>query len=124
VNLAIRVMLESFISAQKFAVMKTLRAQFARYLTIGADYNQLLLLKLRQLVKERQALEFVRAGSRGAAALAGAGMERVEITSRDLLERAKAHGITDLGAFLTSDALRNAGFAYDAGRHIIVRDFY
>lgn len=126
VNRAIRVMLESFISAQKFAVMKTLRAQFARYLTIGADANQLLLLKLRQLVKERQALEFVRAGSRGAAALAaaGMGMERVEVSARDLLERAKAHGITDISGFLGSEALRNAGFVYDARRLIIVRDFF
>lgn len=31
VNMAIRVMLESFIDTQKFSVMKTMRRNFARY---------------------------------------------------------------------------------------------
>jgi DNA replication licensing factor MCM2 len=45
-NIAISVMLESFISAQKFNVTRTLRRHFARFLDADTDYNSLLLLKL------------------------------------------------------------------------------
>ena len=51
VNLAIRVMLESFISANKIGVMKTLRKRFGKYLSYMRDTDELLMYLLRQLTK-------------------------------------------------------------------------
>merc|ERR1712173_529088 len=52
VNMAIRVMLESFIDTQKFSVMKNMRRNFARYLSYKRDNNELLLFILRQLIQD------------------------------------------------------------------------
>merc|ERR1712059_67436 len=52
VNMAIRVMLESFIDTQKFSVMKSMRRNFGRYLAYKRDNNELLLFILRQLTQD------------------------------------------------------------------------
>ena len=52
VNMAIRVMLESFIDTQKYSVMKTMKRSFSRYLAFKRDNNELLLFVLRQLASE------------------------------------------------------------------------
>lgn len=51
VDLAIRVMLNSFINAQKYSVMKQMRKTFAKYLTVGRDYHELLDFVLSSLIK-------------------------------------------------------------------------
>ena len=51
VNMAIRVMLESFIDTQKFSVMRTMKKNFARYLSFKKDNNELLVFLLRQLLQ-------------------------------------------------------------------------
>ena len=52
VNMAMRVMLESFIDTQKYSVMKTMKRNFARYLSYKRDNNELLLFILRGLANE------------------------------------------------------------------------
>merc|ERR1712083_957292 len=52
VNMAIRVMLESFIDTQKYSVMKSMRRNFNRYLAFKRDNNELLLFILRQLTQD------------------------------------------------------------------------
>merc|ERR1712086_228455 len=52
VNMAIRVMLESFIDTQKFSVMKSMKRKFSRYLSFKRDNNELLLFVLKQLAQE------------------------------------------------------------------------
>ncbi len=52
VNVAIRVMLESFIGAQKYAVKAALRKKFEKYLTYKEDSNELLLHALQQIVRD------------------------------------------------------------------------
>ncbi len=42
INVAIRVMLETFISAQKLSVAKSMRKAFRKYITYKKDYNELL----------------------------------------------------------------------------------
>ena len=118
-NLAIKVMLDSFISAQKFAVMRTLRRQFARYLTVSADLGAVLLVKLRELVRERFAMD----RTRSALGAAMDELERVEIPLRHLEERAHRHLHSGdaMAAFLASDALRAAGFEYDEARRLLIR---
>ncbi|CAH8476451.1 unnamed protein product [Schistosoma haematobium] len=64
VNMALRVMLESFVSTQKFSVMKSMRQTFSRFLSYRRDNQELLLFLLKQLVQDRLAFERVRhAGS-------------------------------------------------------------
>ena len=53
VNMAIRVMLESFIDTQKFSVTRNMRKAFSQYLAYKRDNNELLLFVLNQLVKEQ-----------------------------------------------------------------------
>jgi DNA replication licensing factor MCM2 len=120
VTVSIRVMLESFISAQRFSVMRVLRRQFSRYLDAGVDYNHLCLVKLRDLVRERQALEFVRAATyEFDPDIVGT----IEIKEADFREKARRHNIDDskLAAFLSSKLLEDAGFTYDKVRHVVYR---
>jgi DNA replication licensing factor MCM2 len=50
--MAIRVMLESFISTQKVAVVQRLQARLSRFLTYKKDHNELLLHVLNQAFTE------------------------------------------------------------------------
>lgn len=121
VTVAIRVMLESFISAQRFSVMRALRRQFSRYLDAGADYNQLCLVKLRELVRERQALEYIRSASYE---IDADDVHLVEIPEKLLRERAHKQGIEDtkVSEFLSAKVLEDNGFTYDKARRIIFRN--
>ena len=52
VNLAIKVMLNSFITTQKFAVARRMTRHFRKYLTYRRDNNELLLYVLRDMVRQ------------------------------------------------------------------------
>lgn len=60
VNMAIRCMLESFISTQKFSVMRSLRKHFERYLVYAKDSHQLLLFILQQQMNESLQFKLLR----------------------------------------------------------------
>lgn len=103
VNMAIRVMLESFIDTQKFSVMRSMRkvrlpsgltlsrqtltltlcppaaAQtFARYLAFRKDNNELLLFILKQLVAEQVTYQRNRYGVQS---------DTIEVPEKDLQEK-------------------------------------
>lgn len=50
-DLAIKVMLESFLQAQKVSVRKSLQRNFKKYITFGEEINQLLMHQLQGLVR-------------------------------------------------------------------------
>ncbi|RKP25563.1 putative DNA replication licensing factor MCM2, partial [Syncephalis pseudoplumigaleata] len=52
IDMAISVMLDSFIGAQKYAIMKSLRRSFSKYLNKSQDHKELLLYTLGRLVQE------------------------------------------------------------------------
>jgi DNA replication licensing factor MCM2 len=52
IDLAIKVMLESFLQSQKFSISKNLRKKFNQYLTHQEDTNQLLMNTLTRMEKE------------------------------------------------------------------------
>ncbi|KAI3385702.1 hypothetical protein SNEBB_009171 [Seison nebaliae] len=52
VNLAIRAMLESFISTQKYSVMRSMKRTFLKYLNYKKDNNELLLFILKQMLHD------------------------------------------------------------------------
>lgn len=112
VNMAIRVLLESFIDAQKFSVMKKMRTTFAKYLNFQKDNSELLFFILRQLTLDQ--LVYIRCKE-------GPNVTHVEVMERDLMERAKQIEIFNLKPFYESDVFKNNAFSYDAKRKVIVQ---
>jgi len=112
VNMAIRVMLDSFIDTQKFSVMRTMKKNFARFLAFKRDNNELLFFLLRQLVHEQTT--FMRARH-------GPDHEAVQISEKVLLERARQININNLQPFFESEIFRINNFTHDARRKLIVQ---
>jgi len=90
VNMAMRVMLESFIDTQKYSVMKNMKKNFSRYLSYKKDNNELLLFILRGLANETATYMRNRYGTE---------QEVVEINEKDLAEKARQISIQNLQPF-------------------------
>ncbi|XP_037780899.1 DNA replication licensing factor mcm2-like [Penaeus monodon] len=114
VNMAIRVMLESFIDTQKFSVMRTMKKNFSRYLAFKRDNNELLFFLLRQLVHEQTTYMRSRYGP---------DHDVVQVSEKDLLDRARQINITNLQPFFESDIFKANNFSHDGKRKLIVQAF-
>uniref|UniRef100_A0A8C6YJJ1 DNA replication licensing factor MCM2 n=1 Tax=Naja naja TaxID=35670 RepID=A0A8C6YJJ1_NAJNA len=114
VNMAIRVMLESFIDTQKFSVMRSMRKTFARYLAFRRDNNELLLFILKQLVSEQVMYQRNRYGAQ---------QDITEVPEKDLIEKARQINIHNLSAFFDSDLFKMNKFSRDVKRKLIVQNF-
>ncbi|WVZ51830.1 hypothetical protein U9M48_002936 [Paspalum notatum var. saurae] len=112
VDMAIRVLLDSFISTQKFGVQKALQKNFRKYMTYKKDYNELLLLLLRTLVKDALHFEEIVSGSTSR-------LTHVEVKVEDLKNKAQEYEIYDLKPFFSSTHFRDNSFVLDEGRGII-----
>lgn len=111
-NMAVRMMLESFVETQKYSVMKTMRNVFKKYLLFKKDHSELLFYILRQLALDQ--LTFMR----------GMRSENVnqvlEINEKDLLEKAKQVDIHDLKSFYDSKIFKVNNFTYNSTRKVII----
>ncbi|KAM4799872.1 DNA replication licensing factor MCM2 [Urocitellus parryii] len=114
VNMAIRVMLESFIDTQKFSVMRSMRKTFARYLSFRRDNNELLLFILKQLVAEQVTYQRNRFGAQ---------QDTIEVPEKDLVDKARQINIHNLSAFYDSDLFRMNKFSLDVKRKLILQQF-
>uniref|UniRef100_A0A3Q4H521 DNA replication licensing factor MCM2 n=1 Tax=Neolamprologus brichardi TaxID=32507 RepID=A0A3Q4H521_NEOBR len=114
VNMAIRVMLESFIDTQKFSVMRSMRKTFARYLAFRRDNNELLLFILKQLVAEQVAYQRNRYGVQN---------DTIEIPEKDLQDKARQINIHSLSAFYDSDLFHSNKFSHDGKKKLILQQF-
>uniref|UniRef100_A0A8C5B043 DNA replication licensing factor MCM2 n=1 Tax=Gadus morhua TaxID=8049 RepID=A0A8C5B043_GADMO len=114
VNMAIRVMLESFIDTQKFSVMRSMRKTFARYLAFKRDNNELLLFILKQLVAEQMAYQRNRYGAQS---------DVVEVPEKDLQEKARQINIHSLSSFYDSELFTSNRFSHDAKKKLIQQQF-
>jgi len=112
VNMAIRVMLESFIDTQKFSVMKSMRRNFNRYLSYKRDNNELLLFILRQLTQETASYMRSRYGTE---------QDVIEVAEADLLDKARQINIQNLQPFFASDLFKGNNFTHDGTRKLIIR---
>ncbi|GLT46946.1 hypothetical protein SLA2020_206720 [Shorea laevis] len=115
VNMAIRVLLESFISTQKFGVQKSLHKSFRQYITFKKDYNGLLLMLLGQLVNNAMRLEEIVPGS-------ASGLTYVNVKVADLQAKAEEYEIADLSPFFSSMEFR-AHYQLDEQRGVIRHHF-
>merc|ERR1719361_3186482 len=114
VNMAMRVMLESFIDTQKYSVMKTMMKHFARYLSYKRDNNELLLFILRGLANETATYMRNRYGT---------DQEVIEVPEKDLMEKARQISIQNLQPFFVSEMFKANNFKYDSGRKLIIQQF-
>ncbi|KAJ1418660.1 P-loop containing nucleoside triphosphate hydrolase [Sesbania bispinosa] len=112
VDMAIRVLLDSFISTQKFGVQKALQKSFRKYMTFKKDYNELLLYLLRELVKNALHFEEIVTGS-------ASGLSHVDVKIDDLYNKAQEHEIYDLKPFFSSSHFSRANFVLDEERGVI-----
>uniref|UniRef100_A0A3Q2XWR1 DNA replication licensing factor MCM2 n=1 Tax=Hippocampus comes TaxID=109280 RepID=A0A3Q2XWR1_HIPCM len=114
VNMAVRIMLESFIDTQKFSVMRSMRKTFSRYLAYRKDNNELLLFILKQLAAERVSYQRSRYGARD---------DTIEIPEKDLHDKARQINIHSLSSFYDSEPFRTNRFTYDGKKKLIVQQF-
>lgn len=78
VNMAVTMMLESFLETQKYSVMKTMRQVFQKYLIFKKDHSELLFYILRQLAQDQ--LTFQRSTTEMEALV-------IEIDEKDLIDK-------------------------------------
>ncbi|XP_069499475.1 DNA replication licensing factor MCM2 [Ambystoma mexicanum] len=114
VNMAIRVMLESFIDTQKFSVMRSMRKTFSRYLAFRRDNNELLLFVLKQLVAEQVTYQRNRYGAQ---------QDSIEVPEKDLVDKARQINIHNLSAFYDSEMFKMNRFSHDLKKKLIVQQF-
>ncbi|KAK4373486.1 hypothetical protein RND71_008870 [Anisodus tanguticus] len=112
VDMAIRVLLDSFISTQKFGVQKALQKSFKKYMTYKKDFNAIILHLLRGLVKDALQFEEIVSGS-------VANLDHIDVKIDELQSKALDYGMTDLKAFFTSNEFTKANFELDEERGMI-----
>ncbi|EGG23394.1 MCM family protein [Cavenderia fasciculata] len=93
VNMAIRVMLDSFIGSQKMSSTKTLRNNFSKYITYRRDTNELLSYSLRSIARTISDFQVIRKG---------AVPNVIEIFQDEFEAKGREMGINDFDQFYKS----------------------
>lgn len=106
IDLAIQVMVGSFVSAQKASVKKTLQRGFRKYVHQATDSDELLAFLLGQIVKERAQVYWHQRGQMP---------EKVTVSVKQLESRAKEVEIYDINAFLKSALFKKNGYTVHDG---------
>ncbi|PVU91740.1 hypothetical protein BB561_004245 [Smittium simulii] len=114
-DVAIKLSLDSFISAQKLSVAKQLKRSFAKYLTVSSDFDELLYMILRKLVQEK--VTFYQFKNQGAFPAV------IEISFDELESQAKSSQIYSVNSFYSSKLLKAQGFIIDRSQRVILKTF-
>ena len=110
-NLAIRVMLESFIGTHKYSVARLLHRRFRAYLTYRKDNNELLYNILQTLFREHALYaEHRRRMQHAAAAAADSTPDTLAVDVDEFEGRAHEMNITECRTFYSSPLFRRGGF--------------
>uniref|UniRef100_A0A6M2EMQ9 DNA replication licensing factor MCM2 n=1 Tax=Populus davidiana TaxID=266767 RepID=A0A6M2EMQ9_9ROSI len=112
VDIAISVLLNSFISTQKYGVQRALQKSFRKYITYKMDYNRMLLNLLQEIVNRALRFEEIISGS-------ASGLTHIDVKVDDLLNMAEERGISDLRPFFSSTDFSAANFKLDEERRMI-----
>lgn len=115
IDMAIRVMLESFFSAQKFSVMRNLKRAFSKYLTFAKDSDELLFSILNDILREHLRFNQIR-NPRSV-------IKSIKIDVTELKDRATILDIHDIQPFLTSKLFTSSGYRFDPSTGVIERHF-
>ncbi|VDD90988.1 unnamed protein product [Enterobius vermicularis] len=116
VDVAISVMLESFISTQKANTVRFMRKVFSKYLNANRDNNELLLFLLKQLVRDQLRYEQARGQ--------GSEVSAVAVPEEDFVDRARRMRIENVKNFYRSPVFVSNHFMYDSARKVIVQQFF
>mmetsp|Transcript_3003 Transcript_3003/g.4568 ORF Transcript_3003/g.4568 Transcript_3003/m.4568 type:complete len:949 (+) Transcript_3003:31-2877(+) len=114
VDFAIKVMLESFLQAQKVSVKNSLQRAFRKYITFGEENNQLIMHQLQGLIRDAEKYHQLRYKKSA---------DIVKVYMDDLENRAKSLNIFDLRPFYDSMMFRNYGLHLDERNRMIVKTF-
>lgn len=112
IDAAIKTMLESFISTQKLSVQKTMRRKFSRFIVTRADFNSLVLFKLRECLRDVRSVEQITGQVED--------NTHYRVPVRQLEERCRDLDIYDMAPFFASDDFRKSGFKLDEGQATIL----
>lgn len=112
VRMAIKVVLESFVSTQKHNERKTMEAVFAQYLTYNRSTTEILLNILKNMVIEEQAVLREKLGD-------GVALDTVEIDERDFRNRCKRVDDCDPSFFYRMPIFATNHFCYDQQKRVI-----
>jgi DNA replication licensing factor MCM2 len=116
---SIGMMLQSFITAQKFSVRRQLKRSFAKFLSSGEDRAHLLLHILQGMMRNEQVYQTIRLRQRNQ------GLEMLDTLEIPLSEfegKARERRIYDVSEFCAGEAFQEAGYHLDTGRGVISRD--
>ena len=119
VDMAIRIILESFIQTQKQSIQISLRKHFKQYLNFARDTNQLLLHVLNEEIDEE--IKWRQMTQQQAIDTEDTQQQKIDIDFKDFQQRAQQLSITttNLNQFIRSDKFKNNGFEYDKKKKII-----
>jgi len=114
VNMAVRIAIESFIDTQKFSIVKTMKRNFAKYLTYRRDHNELLLFLLKQLVNDQ--LSYQKHKSK-----VDLDIESVTIKEEDFIDRARQLKINNVKSFYDSEVFKMMKYHFDPTKKTITQ---
>ncbi|KAI8982192.1 MCM2/3/5 family-domain-containing protein [Mycotypha africana] len=114
VDMAIRVTLDSFISAQKFSVMQSLRRRFMKYIRNVRDNHEMLFVILDELFTEQRRIYQLRNNRLPS---------EVSISVKQFEHRAQAANITDVQSFYTSEQFVNNRYTLNTTDGKIVKQY-
>ncbi|CAH0384017.1 unnamed protein product [Bemisia tabaci] len=112
VNMAIRMMLESFIETQKYSVMQSMKRTFSKYLSFKKDTTELLHYILEEMLKDQYFYQ---------RHVKGPNVTTIEIHEKDFLDKAKQVNVFDLRSFYESDMFKQKHFTYDSKNRLIIQ---
>lgn len=115
---AIKMMLESFIVAQKFSVRRSLRRSFSKYITSGEDRAHLLLHIIGDMMRKEQMYQVIRLRQRKQSEDM---LETLEVPLDELDARARERRIYDVTDFCKGPSFLEAGYQLDENRGVIMR---
>ena len=115
---SIKMMLGSFIDAQKFSVRRSLRRSFAKYITSNDDRAHLLLHILQDMFRKEQLYQVIRLRQKNQSEEM---LETLEVNLDEFASRARERRIYDVTEFCKSEVFLDHGYAFDQRRSIISR---
>jgi DNA replication licensing factor MCM2 len=121
IEMAIKVMLNSFIASQKFQVKRSLEKQFQKYLNDKKDSFELLLYILDNHVNEYLNIRRVQRGSRPVVSTQPE--EPVKISKVDFEQRAAELEVLNLSSFYKSAIFSQRGFSLDRSKKFIIKSY-
>lgn len=114
IDLAIRVSVGSFISAQKISIRRQLERGFRKYIRASTDHDELLAFVLGQIAKERYRYYHFKHKS---------APKQITIKITELEERAKELEVYDIHPFFSSAVFKTNGYTLDSSRTNIIKSF-